>query len=546
MTISALDQAAAEFRAALLRRDDAALKRLMTAYQPAYTRMQARVAALTAQIATAQAAGETVRPSWLVERGRLETLQHQIVSEWARFADVAEQVITDTQRAAVVAAHAEAHQLTLAALHDARVTTGADVVRLPVAALHELIGVLGDGSPLRTLLDKLGQQAAQDVGDTLTHAVAVGRNPRRTARDIQDALGGNLNRALTIARTEQMRAYRTASLRNYQENSDILRGWAWRASPSRRTCPVCLAMDGTEHGLDDPFASHQCCRCCPVPLLRDRETPPHETGAEWFAKQDEATQREMLGPGKQKLYAEGKLTLADLVGVKEDAQWGRSRYQRSLRDIQSGRETPTQHSFRSNLPNNPPTPPNNLPTVALAHDRVQSLRGMERMRAAEMAIVDRPVEYGFGYDRQGTVVINRRGDAQAFRLTDEEMRQLQGGIFTHNHPRDGSFSGDDILLLHQLQLTELRVIGRGDDGVIYRYSVRPDQAFYRLNRTTIGSVLSYAESEVLERAKQQRDQFPTQQAAARWYLDRVMRYTNALLGMRYQAPINYVQEVVDE
>ena len=128
MTISALDQAAADFRAALLRRDDAALKRLMTAYQPAYTRMQARVAALTAQIATAQAAGETVRPSWLVERGRLETLQHQIVSEWARFADVAEQVITDTQRAAVVAAHTEAHQLTLAALHDARVTWHSSLV----------------------------------------------------------------------------------------------------------------------------------------------------------------------------------------------------------------------------------------------------------------------------------------------------------------------------------------------------------------------------------------------------------------------------------
>ena len=330
--LSELDRAAADFRNALVRRDDEALKRLMAAYQPAYTRMQARVAALTAQIATAQAAGETVRPSWLVERERLSTLQHQIVAEWARFADAAEQVITETQRAAVAAAHSEARQLTQAALRDAGVTTGADVVRLPLAAMQDLIGVLGDGSPLRGLLNRLGQQAAQDVGDALTHAVTVGRNPRRTARDIRDALGGDLNRALTIARTEQMRAYRSASLRNYQANSDILRGWQWRATPSRRTCPVCLAMDGTEHGLDDPFASHQCCRCCPVPLLRDRETPPRETGAEWFANQDAATQRAMLGPGKHALYAEGKLTLADLVGVKEDARWGRSRYQRSIKD----------------------------------------------------------------------------------------------------------------------------------------------------------------------------------------------------------------------
>ena len=334
---SALDATAAAFRAALLRRDEAALKRLMAAYQPASTRMQARVAALTAQIARAEADGTPVRPSWLVERGRLETLQRQIVGEWARFADEAEAVITDAQRAAVAAAHTEAHQLTLAALHAGGVTTGADVVRLPVAAMHDLIGVLGDGSPLRSLLDRLGQQAAQDVGAALTHAVTVGRNPRQTARDIRDALGGDLNRALTIARTEQMRAYRSASLRNYQANSELLRGWRWLASPSRRTCPVCLAMDGTEHGLDEPFASHIRCRCTPVPVLRDAPAvDPDTTGAAWFAKQPADVQRAMLGPGKHALYQEGKLTLADLVGVKEDARWGRSRYQRSLREIQAG------------------------------------------------------------------------------------------------------------------------------------------------------------------------------------------------------------------
>ena len=270
-------------------------------------------------------AGTAVRPHLLGTRNGQGAVQV-----------AAEQVITETQRAAVAAAHSEARQLTQAALRDAGVTTGADVVRLPLAAMQDLIGVLGDGSPLRGLLNRLGQQAAQDVGDALTHAVTVGRNPRRTARDIRDALGGDLNRALTIARTEQMRAYRSASLRNYQANSDILRGWQWRATPSRRTCPVCLAMDGTEHGLDDPFASHQCCRCCPVPLLRDRETPPRETGAEWFANQDAATQRAMLGPGKQQLYAEGKLTLADLVGERHDPTWGKSRYQRSLREIQAG------------------------------------------------------------------------------------------------------------------------------------------------------------------------------------------------------------------
>ena len=389
-----------------------------------------------------------MRPSWLVERGRLETLQHQIVREWARFADVAEGIITDTQRAAVVAAHTEAHQLTLAALHDARVTTGADVVRLPVAALHDLIGVLGDGSPLRTLLDKLGQQAAQDVGDALTHAVAVGRNPRRTARDIQDALGGNLNRALTIARTEQMRAYRNASLQTYQANSELLRGWRWLASPSRRTCPVCLAMDGTEHPLDAPFASHIRCRCTPVPILRDAPPSARKTGAEWFAEQDEATQREMIGPGKQKLYAEGKLTLADLVGVKDDAQWGRERYQRSLKELGMGElrgntKADVSGSGDGTGPNKPRNTPNNPLRVPLPSRH--NLRKIAKNSqpdsdntviepwvdvAADIAAINagQAIRKGQDYLVNGRIY-REKGNGSCFPVSGNGMHQIDRGTF---------------------------------------------------------------------------------------------------------------------
>jgi SPP1 gp7 family putative phage head morphogenesis protein len=321
---SALDATAAQFRAALLRRDEAALKRLMAAYGPVYARIQADVAKLTAQIAAARAAGAIC------------ALQRQVVAEWARYAETASQVITDTQRQAVAEATTEAHALTVAALDDAGVAVGADVARLHPAAVADLVGVLGDGSPLRALLDQLGQQAARDVGQALTHAVAVGRSPRQTARDIRAALGGDLNRALTIARTEHLRAYRGASLRSYQENSDLLRGWQWRASPSRRTCPVCLAMDGQEFSLEEPFGSHVNCRCTPIPLLRDRETPPRETGEAWFARQHADVQRAMLGPGKHALYQEGTISLRDLVGVKDDPQWGRGRYQRSLRELRGG------------------------------------------------------------------------------------------------------------------------------------------------------------------------------------------------------------------
>ena len=500
---------------------------------------------LTAQIVAARSRGEVVTPSWLYEQQRLATLQRQLVGEWDRYAGEAQQIITDLQQTAIATARREATQLTLAALADAGLAVTAELAQVPLGAFADLVGVLGDGSPLRSLLDALGTHAAQAVGDALLHAVAVGQNPRQTARQIRDALGGDLHRALRIARTEHMRAYRSASLRTYQANGDILRGWMWRASPSRKTCCVCLALDGSEHPLDEPFAAHVSCRCTPVPLLRNQSAPPHETGADWFARQDEATQRAMLGPGKFDLYRDGKLALADLVGTKDDARWGRSVYERSLGELKSGREKPAQRAFRSNLPHNPPPPPDNLPMAALDLERVQSLRGMERMHAAEMAIVDRPVEYGFGYDRQGDVVINRRGEAQGFRPTAEEARQLQGGIFTHNHPRNGSFSKYDAQALHRIQPSELRVIGRGDDGVIYRYIVKPNTAFFQLNEAVLESVLLRATNIATNEAKKRREQFSTRQAAARWHLDRVMRYTDALLRMRYQASMNYVQEVVD-
>lgn len=331
-TTSDLDATAATFRDALLRRDESALRRLMVAYQPVYTAIQREVAQLSTQIAAARAAGEPVRPAWLRRSERLAQLQRQVVQEWARFAEVAEQVISSTQRAAVAAAVREAATLTQAALRDSGLFVVGDVARLGTDALEALVGVMGDGSPLRTLLDALGRDAAQTVEAALLRAVATGRNPRQTARDIRTALGGNLNRALTIARTEHLRAYRSASLDTYRANADILRGWQWRASASRRTCPLCLAMDGREFALSQPFPAHPNCRCTMIPLIRNRPAPERVLGADWFAQQDEATQRTILGPGAFDLYRSGRITLNDLVEVRTDPRWGPTLYRRSIGD----------------------------------------------------------------------------------------------------------------------------------------------------------------------------------------------------------------------
>jgi SPP1 gp7 family putative phage head morphogenesis protein len=338
-TTLSLNAAAAAYRAALLRRDAAALRALMAAYQPAYDAIQREVAALTTKIAAAQAAGTPLRPAWLRQQGRLEALEQQILQEWSRFAGSANDIITATQREAVLAGALDAAALVEAAADEAGlvVRAGADLARLNTEATQALVGVLQNGSPLRALLDGLGADAADTVQRGLLRGVAIGRNPRQIARDIRTALGGNLNRALTIARTEHMRAYRSATLERFQANGEILRGWQWRAAPSERTCPLCLAMDGREFGLDEPFASHVSCRCTAIPLIKNRDAPRRTLGADWFATQDAATQRGILGPGAFDLYREGKLSLGDLVQVKHDPVWGPTLRRKSLKELNDER-----------------------------------------------------------------------------------------------------------------------------------------------------------------------------------------------------------------
>src|SRR5690606_4098607 len=117
---------------------------------------------------------------------------------------------------------------------------------------------------------------------------------------------------------------------------------------SDRTCPVCIAMHGTFHTLDETMDSHPACRCAMIPWTRsweelgfpgipDRRTRV-EPGVEWFARQDAATQRRILGPAKYAAYQAGDLELMDLVGVKTHPRWGRTRFERSLRSILGERQ----------------------------------------------------------------------------------------------------------------------------------------------------------------------------------------------------------------
>lgn len=220
--------------------------------------------------------------------------------------------------------------------------------RLPREALQDLVGFTQAGSPLRDLLDKLGAAASEQVQRELVTGLGLGLGPREIAARCRKALGGNLTRALTIARTETMRAYREASGRQMEADADLLEGWVWMSGNDGRTCAACLAMHGTVHPVGARLDDHPNGRCSQVPRTQSwaalgkkygidlSDVPDSRVqvtpGTELFERMSPERQMAILGPGKFAAWQRGEFDLQDVAGQAQSSVWGSHRHVRSLDD----------------------------------------------------------------------------------------------------------------------------------------------------------------------------------------------------------------------
>ncbi len=180
---------------------------------------------------------ETIRGQ-LYRRARAEELLARIRADLDELTGNAESIIGKAQIAEVDAALADTEKLVLATAPDAAKAKllAAQWVRVPTDAAQMLTGALQPITPLGTLLAELGPTTAAGISQELTTGLITGRNPRVVARRIRDQWGLSLTRATRISRTETMRAYRAASLYQYQQNPGMVKGWQWICSFSERTC----------------------------------------------------------------------------------------------------------------------------------------------------------------------------------------------------------------------------------------------------------------------------------------------------------------------
>jgi len=214
----------------------------------------------------------------------------------------------------------------------------------PAANIEAMVGLMGNGQPVREYLRRTLPIATVDAVETAIADVVTGDlGPRQAARamvrETGKASGIGLQRAMTITRTESLRAYREAQRQRWQE-SGVVQAYRRTAAQNSRTCMGCIAMDGAIMPIDQPLEDHPNGRCSKVPVfVVDGEiiSPWRGRSArDWLAEQDEPTQLKIMGPGRLAAYKRGDVQLHEMARRVEDERFGGAWVPRTVADIESG------------------------------------------------------------------------------------------------------------------------------------------------------------------------------------------------------------------
>lgn len=321
------------------RKGDIALQRaLAEMYADAFQAVVAEQQALARYVEQQKAKGAPVSPSWANRDARYMQLQSRIYQTLAEFGNGATGLLSKRVPGLV---------------HDSLARTRSEISSLRPEepglvypsydneawslinkkAMLAASAIVSDlDSPLRQLLARdLPEAGVEAFRQEWSKGLLTGKNPNLIAKQVVKRISQlSLSRAQLIARTEFHRAYREGKRSQYL-STDTVSGWTWRAACDRRTCAVCWGMHGTVHDKYETLEGHPNCRCVMVPMTRSWEElgignvsdtrPQIESGEDRFARLPPSMQQQILGPGRYKMYQEGR-SLQSMIGRRESPLWG--------------------------------------------------------------------------------------------------------------------------------------------------------------------------------------------------------------------------------
>ncbi len=319
---------ARENRRALLAREDLQMARMAKQWIQIERSLQGDMLLLAQDILAAKEAGKAITEQLLRRMDRYQTLN----------ASLKQQVLGYTKDK--VAKDITAEQLAYAqhgldgaiANINAQATFGITFNTLSVDQLTDLAGMLGDGTPLNRLLKEAYPESLDGIVKALLEGSAHGLGIKGIAADMAKRMGMGLERITLIARTEQLRAWRIATQRQYEESGVVM--WHERlCAKDARTCMACLMADGEKIPIGEVLSDHPRGRCTSIPIVKGAPPIVREMGQEWFDRQSSAVQKDMLGPGMYDLWQRQGFDLKDLRGVSVNSVWGNSPRVRTLEEM---------------------------------------------------------------------------------------------------------------------------------------------------------------------------------------------------------------------
>jgi SPP1 gp7 family putative phage head morphogenesis protein len=316
-----------EFKQALALREATQMQEMARRWLAVEQALDARIMALVREVDALRTEGLTPSASKIFQLQRYRELLRQAEAEFTQYATWATAEIIRQQEQLGTLGLQQAAAAIDAAYYP-RLAVYFD--RLPVEAIQTMIGLAGNGQPIGELLvrrmirDAQGQPLPgvwERLTRTLIESTAIGRNPRDTARLMRDNLTGGLQKALVIARTEQLRVYRYAAIQQYQASGVVL-GHKRLTAHDSRVCIGCLADEGTVYPITEAIPDHPNGRCTGVPVVRGMPEVQWQAGEAWLRAQPEETQRAIMGAARWELWQAGDAKFGDFSQRTFSREWG--------------------------------------------------------------------------------------------------------------------------------------------------------------------------------------------------------------------------------
>lgn len=301
----------------------AMLRKLADNWLPVKKYLEQQIKDMTAAIEKQMVEGKPVWASYRYSLDRYKKMLAEAEAAIKRYNDATARIITGEEADAVRIGSENAE--TLLGIIDATKPDEALWTRINQRQVRIMTGMLSPDSPLSKLLAKSWPELKDKIESILMIGIGTGQGAEWIARQLESAIDIPYRRAILIARTEVNRAYREANLETMRASESVI-GYRRMCYPPT-ACFACLMMDGDFYEKGEPFSDHPNGKCSLVPVTKHFDPindPTWERGQKWFSRQDEGTQRKIMGAGRFDLWMNYGVNPRDMVYIKDNPLWGGS------------------------------------------------------------------------------------------------------------------------------------------------------------------------------------------------------------------------------